>query len=399
MSYCMAIPVLYLINRPRRPDFPLHHLSSSMADVETSQRHLVVLGAGVIGLTVAYLAATDPGVAFKVTVLARDMPEDMHSQAWASPFAGANWSPLPAASTDPRVYNWELVTFNKFWDVIPTGLVMKLPSKIYSRRAGDPSKLWWSKLVRELHELDHSEIPEPYRFGVGFYTVSVNPQEYIPWLKSELLSHGVTFEQQEVRSLEELRPLVGPQGILVNAASLGSRSIIGVEDTKLYPIRGQAILVKSPNIREFLAVEADDQSTQGGEATYIIPRPGAKYTDTVLLGGTFQSGNWDTSLHMDVAHRIFERCAKVAPSLKDNGVTKILRHQVGLRPGREGGARVEAEIIKFPLSSTHDLVPWEPAGLEPTGSMKVVHAYGFGAGGYQASWGAAADVLTLVKQE
>ena len=35
----------------------------------------------------------------------------------------------------------------------------------------------------------------------------------------------------------------------------GSRSIIGVEDSKLYPIRGQAILVKSPQIHEFLAVE------------------------------------------------------------------------------------------------------------------------------------------------
>lgn len=159
----------------------------------------------------------------------------------------------------------------------------------------------------------------------------------------------------------------------------------------------------------------DDYSTQGEEATYIIPRPGAKYTDTVLLGGTFQPGDWDTSLHMDVAQRIFERCAELAPSLKDSRVTKILRHQVGLRPGREGGARVEAEVVKFPLSSTHNLVPWDPVGLEG-GSMRVVHAYGFGwepcfdikeitadtsfpcsGGGYQASWGVAEDVLALAK--
>lgn len=118
---------------------------------------------------------------------------------------------------------------------------------------------------------------------------------------------------------------------------------------------------------------------------------------------------------MDVAQRIFQRCAEVAPSLKDSGVTKILRHQVGLRPAREGGARVEAEVVKFPLRSTHNLVPWDPVGLEG-GSMKVVHAYGFGwvsccninattadsfrcsAGGYQASWGVAADVLTLAKE-
>ncbi|KAI9570325.1 FAD dependent oxidoreductase [Boletus coccyginus] len=366
-------------------------------EIQTLQehKHLVVLGAGVIGLTVAYLAATDPDVAFRVTVVARDMPEDMDSQAWASPFAGANWAPLPAAATDRRVYNWELASFNKFWDMIPTGLVKKLPSKIYSRRVRDTSELWWGKLVRELHELDQSEIPEPYKSGAEFCTISVNPQEYIPWLKSELLSRGVSFERRQVGSLEELQPLVGLKGILVNATSLGSRSIIGVEDTKLYPIRGQAILVKSPQIHEFLAVEFDDYSGQG-EVTYIIPRPGTRYTDTVLLGGTFQSGDWDTSLHMDVAQRIFERCAEISPSLKDSGVTKILKHQVGLRPAREGGARVEAEVVGFPLSSTHNLVPWDPVGLKG-GNMQVVHAYGFGAGGYQASWGAAADVLTLVK--
>ena len=60
---------------------------SNMAGAETFQEHLVVLGAGVIGLTVAYLAATDPRVTFRLTVVARDMPEDMNSQAWASPFA------------------------------------------------------------------------------------------------------------------------------------------------------------------------------------------------------------------------------------------------------------------------------------------------------------------------
>ncbi|KAF9225535.1 FAD dependent oxidoreductase, partial [Gyrodon lividus] len=367
-----------------------------MTDIEDSQRQLVVLGAGVIGLTIGYLAATDPDVSFKITVVARDMPEDMDSQAWASPFAGANWSPMPAGGIDQRVYNWEQVSFNKFWDMIPSGLVKKLPSKIYSKQAGDPAGLWWKKLVSEFRELDRSEIPEPYKFGVGFYTISVNPQEYIVWLKSELASRNVTFERRQVKSLEELRPSVGARGILVNASSLGSRSIIGVEDTKLYPIRGQAILVQSPGLQEYLALQGDDHSIQGGEATYIIPRPGATYPDTALLGGTFQLGNWDTSLDMSIAQRIFESCAELAPSLKDSNETKILRHQVGLRPAREGGARLEAEVVQFPLRGTHNLVPWNPAASE-FGSMHVVHAYGFGAGGYQASWGAAADVLTLVK--
>ena len=55
-----------------------------MTTKQEHSRQLVVLGAGVIGLSVAHLAATR---GFKVTIVARDMPEDMDSQAWASPFA------------------------------------------------------------------------------------------------------------------------------------------------------------------------------------------------------------------------------------------------------------------------------------------------------------------------
>ena len=87
-----VIFVLYLTDPNRSVALWHSHItccSAIMASVETQapQKHLVVLGAGVIGLTVAYLAATDPDVAFRITVIARDMPEDMDSQAWASPFA------------------------------------------------------------------------------------------------------------------------------------------------------------------------------------------------------------------------------------------------------------------------------------------------------------------------
>ena len=48
--------------------------------------HVVVLGAGVIGLTTAHvLSARYPKV--KITVVARDLPDDLSSQAWSSPWA------------------------------------------------------------------------------------------------------------------------------------------------------------------------------------------------------------------------------------------------------------------------------------------------------------------------
>ncbi len=53
-----------------------------------SQTNVVILGAGVIGLTVAHVLTEGSGSnLFKVTVVARDMPEDLSSQAFASPWA------------------------------------------------------------------------------------------------------------------------------------------------------------------------------------------------------------------------------------------------------------------------------------------------------------------------
>jgi len=64
-----------------------------------SQTHVVILGAGVIGLTVAYVLTDGEGSnRFKVTVVARDMPEDLSSQAFASPWAVSHITSFPSDS-------------------------------------------------------------------------------------------------------------------------------------------------------------------------------------------------------------------------------------------------------------------------------------------------------------
>jgi D-amino-acid oxidase len=66
-----------------------------------SQTHVVILGAGVIGLTAAHvLTQGDSSNLFKVTVVARDMPEDLTSQAFASPWAVSHLSSLLDNPTD-----------------------------------------------------------------------------------------------------------------------------------------------------------------------------------------------------------------------------------------------------------------------------------------------------------
>ncbi|KAG2148173.1 uncharacterized protein EDB93DRAFT_1280349 [Suillus bovinus] len=366
-----------------------------MSSDSKSRVPLVILGAGVIGLTIAYTAVCDSDVAFDITIIARDMPGDWHSQAWASPFAGASWSPNALGATDERVRRWEQITFDRLWDMAPSGLVKRSPAKVLGETDGVLSTIWWKDLVRDFNLLSESEVPTPFKVGIAFNTVTINPLEYLPWLRSELESRGVVFHCQYIRSLDEVKPFVGKTGLLVNATSLGSRSLIGVEDTAMYPVRGQSIIVERSGLQEFITVRSGGGLSE--LPTSITPRPGLTQTNTASLNGTHQVGNWDTSLDMSAAKGIFERCSVIAPCLKDEG-TKILMHTVGLRPDRKGGPRVEAERISLPLIQSDGLAPnsGEDAGQQQ--DLTVIHAYGMGAAGYQRSWGVAIEVLSLLKE-
>lgn len=158
----------------------------------------------------------------------------------------------------------------------------------------------------------------------------------------------------------------------------------------MYPVRGQTILVRAPYIHEFVGDKegnfgfqltmrgfvayASSELKSNGTIAYIIPRPGQE--GTVLLGGTFQPNNWDTSYDDETAQAIFAGCAALLPELLDQEKTQILSHNVGLRPAREGGPRVEIEWMQFPLVG--NLVSRPDKKVTQKRTVKVVHAYGFG---------------------
>lgn len=95
----------------------------------------------------------------------------------------------------------------------------------------------------------------------------------------------------------------------------------------------------------------------------------------VLIGGTFQPNNWDTSLSIPTARGILARAKELVPALAEH-TTRIHTHNVGLRPAREGGPRVEAQFVNVP--SKDPLVPKLSEASTDTKPVLVVHAYGFG---------------------
>ena len=82
---------------------------------------------------------------------------------------------------------------------------------------------------------------------------------------------------------------------------------------------------------------------------------------------------------MSTAKEIFERCAILAPCLKEDR-TKVLWNAVGLRPDRKGGPRVEAERISLPLARNDSLFAhYVRVNAEKEQQrLTIIHAYGMG---------------------
>lgn len=97
--------------------------------------------------------------------------------------------------------------------------------------------------------------------------------------------------------------------------------------------------------------------------------------NSVVLGGTFQLNDWNTSVVESDTKKILRMCSKCLPALKQVRHGKV---QVGLRPYRDNGVRLEYE--------------------KTTDGMKIVHCYGHSGSGITLSWGCAKDVVEIVKR-
>lgn len=122
--------------------------------------------------------------------------------------------------------------------------------------------------------------------------------------------------------------------LFINATGLGAKRL--AQDERVFPTKGQTVLVEG---------EARMARTRKGNGyiAYTIPRPGS---GTTVLGGCNDPHNWDDQVDERLHKLILERAKILAPELlNSNGSHIILGRQVGFRPSRTGGHRVEFEQV------------------------------------------------------
>lgn len=310
-------------------------------------RAVIVLGAGVSGLTTATVLA-ETGHA--VQVLAASLPPGTTSNV-----AAAFWYPYRTLPSERSVRR-AIASYSRFAELCAVP-----QAGVSMRRAFDFARHplprpWWGEAVRGLEAVPASETPPGFGHGWSFDAPIIDTRRYLPYLMQRLRDAGGVVETHRVDSFADL-PGSEP---VINCSGLGARELCN--DRALHPIRGQLVHVDNPGLEHVLLDEHD-----GGGIAYAVPRG-----DHVVLGGTALEHDDDLQPRPEESQAIVARCAELDPRLRD------ARHQavvVGLRPGRED-VRLERE---------------------PETDRVIIHNYGHGGAGVTLSWGCAREVRHLLE--
>jgi D-amino-acid oxidase len=106
------------------------------------------------------------------------------------------------------------------------------------------------------------------------------------------------------------------------------------------------------------------------DKSYIIVN-----VDTVVVGGTADRGDYDTTTRASETATILAAACKLFPSLR---TAEVVKEWAGLRPGR---SKIRLELERRSGGG---------------GMTDVVHCYGHGGSGVTLAWGCAGDVAAIV---
>lgn len=309
---------------------------------------VVVVGAGVIGLTTAVTLAEH---GHRVTVVAEEIP------GRTSLAAGASWGPYDVAPRD-RVDAWATTTLGVLVELtrVPDAAVAMVSGVEASRTATTMPD--WAGQLPDVAECPPEDLPKGFRTGWRYTVPVVDMPRYLDYLLDRLHAADGRVERRRLGRLAEV--IDGGRSV-VNCAGIDAGDLAG--DPTVYPIRGQLVVVENPGIDTFFS----EDTGPSPNLLHYLPRG-----DTVILGGVAVPEDRNREPDLATSAAILARCSAVEPSLKG---ARILDHRVGLRPTRQR-IRVEAER---------------------SGAAIVVHNYGHGGAGVSLSWGCAMEVCSLLR--
>ena len=240
---------------------------------------VAVLGSGILGLTSAFLLARE---GWDVTVYAKDLPPDTTSN-----IAGAQWTPVSVHDEDAvtdayraRFLRASRLAYLRFQSQVGTRYGVRWIDNYYQSEGpehGGPRGIVRSapELFPGQRLLGPDEHPFVHPWMWRHSTMLMEPHVYLPELERDLRAMGVAIEIRSFTDRAELAALDAP--VIVNCTGLGAGALFG--DEEILPIRGQLVFLRPQEAVNYIVIQS---------RRYMFPR-----SDGILLGGTFERGEWD----------------------------------------------------------------------------------------------------------
>jgi len=359
-----------------------------------TRKKVIVLGAGVVGLTTA-LKIQEAGGNYDVTLISEVLPSDPKNIKYTSHWAGAHHVLNP--TTDEKLHEMEMDTYNTMWELSKPGSLteqyfLRITQEEYFH---DPKLLPRLDRLHDYKVLPKESVPKGAVLGVSFSTVTIDTPRYLAYLASRFAAGGgraLKGSAQHINQIVEggehifsaTGMLVSPPDAVVVCTGLGARFLGGIEDQAVYPIRGQTVMIRAPWVRFGRTINLKDT-----ELTYIIPRR----SGDVILGGTKIPNDWYPVVRPEITRDILERSFTLCPELAPPEIREqreptledvlplVIEEGCGFRPARKGGIRLEVEWVE---------------ARQGAKKVPVVFNYGHGGYGYQTSWASADIALKLL---
>lgn len=359
---------------------------SAIAPVPTVSggRNVVVLGAGIIGLTTAIQLAKN---GHAVTVVAQQTPATVlgkvGSGTYTSIGSGGFW--MPVLLDGRELQPWASRTYHRLMEEVPrNGVSAHDGLLLYARQ--DPTLLWYAEMTKMsiVSPRDDNRIPSMYHAALQFKTVIVRMDDYLPYLQKQLEQLQVpiiltsTLQHQFGETLWDLErtrkfaaATYGKDGrpIIVNCAGIGASH---ASSELLQPGRGVTARIKRPTDKNyFITEDEEDGFHSDGLMAYALPR-GPEYT----LGGTIFRGDWRETCTPDEISGVLDRSLALLKLNRSD--VEVTNTWAGLRPITVDS---RARVAFLP----HD-------------GDDVIGNFGHGGSGVTLCWGCADHVVELVRQ-
>lgn len=321
---------------------------------------IVVIGAGVVGLTTA-LRLLQRGHRVQVRAESIETPP----ASWAAP---AMFTPYPG----PEEGRWRRWTESAFVELArvarehpESGVVMGPLRELFHAPREIPE---WSARLLSIRPIAPAP---PLAQAHDSLRPVIDMVRYLPWLRDRVVAQGGVLQERRVDSLDA----VLQEGFAAAVLCAGTGSGELARDPRVRPMHGQVAHV--PNDIGLDHSVHDDGP--GGHTTYVF-----RFSDRLVVGGTFQANRPAVGTDPASIEAILERGRAMLrldghPRWSDLG-SVVLEARGAARPTR-GAAGVYEDVR---------------VGPDPEHGRRLIHHYGHGRQGATLSWATSTEVADLL---